>query len=130
MSTSTLLLFILKWPATKIEKKSKSLKTLWMESIYAIIRLQGDGKVGFSETHQNLQKMGIIDLGGPKCYTISESSHPLGLPIRGQIGPKWSGKLMPEITRWLKFDSETFLGFHPKKSDYGFRWQKWNVFGT
>ena len=83
--------------------------------------------------------MGIIEkylLGGPifekkyKWYTISESSHPLGLPIRGQIGPKWSGKLMPGITRWLKFDSETFLGFHPKKSDYGFRWQKWNVFGT
>ena len=78
--------------------------------------------------------MGIIEkylLGGPifekeyKCYTILESSHPLGW-----IGPKWSGKLMSGITRWLKFDSETFLGFHPKKLDYGFRWQKWNVFGT
>ena len=55
-----------------------------MESIGAKIRLKGDGKVGFSETPKNLQKMDITEkylLECPilekkcKCYTILESSH-------------------------------------------------------
>ena len=95
--------------------------------------MKGDGKVGFSETPKNLPKMDIIEkylLGGSifenKCLMLrsqlkSTSVIPFGilswLPIRwqSQIEPKWSGKLMLAVTRWLKFDSETFLGFHPEK---------------
>ena len=42
-------------------KNSNSLKAHWVESIGAKIRLKGDGKVGFSKTPQNLQKMDIIE---------------------------------------------------------------------
>ena len=48
VGTSTLLLFILKWPITKIEKRLKISQEHWMESIYANISLKVDDIVGFS----------------------------------------------------------------------------------
>ena len=56
----------------------------WGTSMLLLFIAKGDGKVGFSKTPKNLQKMDIIEkylLGCPilekkcKCYTILESSH-------------------------------------------------------
>ena len=92
MGTSSLLLFSLKWPITKVEKTSKSLKTHWMESIYAKIWSERNGKVGFSGTPKNL----------PKMYIIEE--YLLGGPIFEQ-----------KVQVLYHFDSETFFLLHPEK---------------
>ena len=69
--------------------------------------------------------MDIIEeylLGGPifeekyKCYTILESSHDGPLSDDAKSSQKWSGKLIPGVARWLKFNSETFFVFHPEKN--------------